>query len=144
MKNKLAGIGLLLGFGLCGCGDLSLDFFPSPESVLEGRWQFTFDEPPVGQTTVTALFNQRGRVIELTFDPENGPAVDLAVSGSETSVIGDAVTISIPTFAGDLLFEGTLNDDADVLTGTLEGDVELLGTQINFPAGEIAITRIEN
>ena len=109
------------------------------ESVLTGDWQTT-DETG---DPVIVRFDDNGVVEAILVTADDGETVTILVDGASTTLDGSDVTVVVPTPAGDATFAGTLSDDQNTLTGTVDRTINA-GDAITVivPQGEITLTRV--
>lgn len=125
---------LLLGIGGCEVGPA----VPPAEAVLEGTWDLVPAQDS-GLTRNVLVFDGLGRITEMR-------SVFLTITITErnvhrsTSVVGETVTIAT---TGDLIFEGTFNDDFTVATGSLSTrfTIPFTTTEISIDQGAATLTK---
>jgi len=121
-----------------GGGCQTVPAVPPPEAVLEGTWDLT-PVQDIGLTRNVFVFDAFGRITEMR-------SVFLTITVTErnihrsTSVVGLNVTIAT---TGDLIFEGTFNDDFTVATGSLSTrfTIPFTTTEISVDQGEATLTK---
>jgi hypothetical protein len=127
---------------VCGCNV----FAPpqNPAEVLEGTWSVT----PGGLGALDvweyeARFNSNGRLVELSGTNElDGSTVSLTIDDATTQVNGSDVTITIPDLAGARVFEGTLSDDQNRITGSTTDEIDLGSLEATIPSGDLTLERL--
>ncbi len=139
MKNlaiSLVGLGLLL----TGCTTTP----PSNEAeVLAGRWTVTPEEPgDIEGAEYEAEFDSSGNLVELSATTPDGGMARLMIDDATTEVDGSNVTITIPKLAGAKVFEGTLSEDQNTITGSITEEVNLGDLELVLPGGNITFERI--
>lgn len=128
--------------GMCvliaGCPFLPSE--PPPEAVLEGDWTTTSEEG----TIAVVRFNDNGVVVNIFAATEEGVTVSVNVTGASTTLDGSDVTVRIPTATGEAVFEGTLTEDQNTMTGSLDR-VITIGDDvvITVPQGDVTLVRVE-
>jgi len=122
-------LGAAVLVGAVGCPVIG----PPASAILAGDWTGTDADGLV----VTVTFDDDGIVVSIA--REDG--VTAEVSGSTTELDGDAVTITI----GGRTFEGTLSEDENTITGTIEQEITAGAGDvvITIPAGDFAIDRVD-
>ncbi|MCH8146637.1 MAG: hypothetical protein IH987_01390 [Planctomycetes bacterium] len=123
----LLGVAVLMG--TTGCPPPA----PPAAAILAGDWTGT----DANGVVVTVTFNADGIVVSIT--SEDGASAE--VSNSTTDLDGSDVTIVI----GGRTFSGTLSDDENTITGTIEQEITAGGGDvvITIPAGDFAIDRVD-
>lgn len=102
-----------------GCGSAPL---PPPEAVLEGSWVLTSQDS--GQNGKVFVFDSIGTLIEIRTIMGQTTFIDRNVH-RVTWVSGQSAYIET---RDGLIIEGSLNDSADVLTGSLRTELDILFT----------------
>ncbi len=128
----------VLILGLAGCG-MPPDTSLPPEAVLAGEWVTMTD---TGEDAVVT-FDEMGVVTTVRVEQSDGATVERDVVGASTVLDDAAVVITIPTPAGDVVFDGTLSEDQNQLFGSLDVPVVIDedGT-LAIPAGNVALDRV--
>lgn len=132
---------------LCSCLGLFVWGCPSTpttpdEAFLEGTWTITPEDPgDFEDVAYEGTFNQDGQLVELKATRDDGATATLDASGSVTTVEGDQITVSVPTAGGARLFEGTVSEDQNTITGDLTDEINLGGLEIAVPAGTLTWER---
>ena len=123
-------LGAAVLVGAVGCPGV---IGPPASAILAGDWTGT----DANGVVVTVTFNADGIVVSIA--REDG--VSAEVSNSTTELDGDAVTITI----GGRTFEGTLSEDQNTITGTIEQEITAGGGDIviTIPAGDFEINRVD-
>jgi len=133
--RKLVVLGLGLAFAGLGCVEPP----PPPASaVLAGEWvstnlddlqlRLTFDDDGI-LTKVEATRVSDGATAEL--NPQN----------ATSEVDSNAVTITVPTSGGSAVYEATLADDEDSMSGALSAVIDLENGAITVPQGALDLVR---
>ena len=122
-------LGAAVLVGAVGCPGV---IGPSGPAILAGDWTGTDADGLV----VTVTFNEDGIVVSIA--REDG--VSAEVSNSTTELDGNDVTIVI----GGATFSGTLSEDQNTITGTIEQEITAGGGDvvITLPAGDFEIDRV--
>ncbi|MFH1417651.1 MAG: hypothetical protein ABII12_05110 [Planctomycetota bacterium] len=126
---------LFLGIG-GGCE--TIPSVPPPEAVLAGTWDLTPDQY-LGLAKNVFVFDELGRITEMR-------SVFLAITVTErdvhrsTSVVDRNVSIAT---TGNLIFDGTFNDDFTIATGklTTEFTIPFTSTEISIDQGNATLTQ---
>ncbi len=128
----------VLILGLAGCGMLP-DMQSLPEQVLAGDWVTTTE---TGEDAIVT-FDEMGVVTTFRVEQSDGATVERDVVGASTVLDDAAVVITIPTPAGDVVFDGTLSQDQNQLIGSLDFPVVIDedGT-LAIPAGNVLLDRV--
>lgn len=114
-------LGAAIGMSaIAGCGNRVP--IPPPEAVLAGAWLLTSQDS--GQNNKLFIFDSAGRLIEIRTTMGNNTFVDRDVHDT-TRVDGQNVFIRT---RGNLIFEGTLSDDLNVITGSLRTEIDIIFT----------------
>ncbi len=138
-RFAIAMLGVSVGF-VFGC-PFQTD---NPAAVLEGNWSVTPATPGDFEGyQYEATFDQDGQLTQLSADGPAGQTATLDTAGSETTVSGDDVTITIPRLTGESVFEGTLSEDQNTMTGSLTQEIDLGNLEILLPGGDVTLERIE-
>ena len=61
---------------------------------------------------------------------------------TEKTIEGLTVQVSIPRLTGTSVFDGTLSDDQNTITGSLSTDLALGGLDVSLPGGDLTLERI--
>jgi len=137
-----------LNWGLAGlclwiAGCPSTPPTPPEAAVLAGRWTVTPDDPgDFEDVDFEAEFDEDGMLTELSATRADGATATLQVNGATSEVSGSDVTISIPKAGGTSVFEGTLSEDENTLTGMTTDEIDLEDLEITLPGGMWTLTRI--
>lgn len=109
------GLGILtaITLALAGCGTSSV---PPAEAVLFGSWLLGSTDS--GQNGKVYVFDANGRLTEIRSTSGNTTLIERDVHDSVT-VVG--MNVSVRT-KGNVIFEGTLNDALNLITGTLRSE----------------------
>jgi len=128
----------VLILGLAGCG-MSPDTSLPPEAVLAGDWVTMTD---TGKDAIVT-FDEMGVLTTFRVEQSDGATVERDVVGASTVLDDAAVVITIPTPAGDVVFDGTLSQDQNQLIGSLDFPVVIDedGT-LAIPAGNVLLDRV--
>ena len=128
--------------GASGCGLFCPE--ENPAAVLEGTWSVTPEDP--GQFEgweYEARFNGDGDMVELSgVRPEDGATASLSIDVATTQLDGVDVTITIPDLSGTRVFEGTLSDDQNTMTGSVTDEIDLGNIEASLPGGDLTFERI--
>lgn len=115
---------------------------PAPDSgpaVLAGDWESADDtgEP------VVVRFDDQGVVDAILVGTGSGETATILVEGASTVLEGSTVTIVVPTPGGDATFVGTLAEDQNTMTGTVDRMIDV-GDQlvVIIPQGDVTLTRV--
>ena len=140
MKRKALNVCVVASLGfVVGC-----PMMPGPEAVLEGTWSITPADPGDGEGfTYEAHFDSSGNLIEITGTRPDGATASLTIDNATTTVDGSAVTISIPRPTKTTVFDGTLSEDQNTITGTLTDEIELGDLEVTLPGGDLTLERVE-
>lgn len=114
---------------------------PAPTSnaaVLEGQWRTS---AAAGGSAVVTMDNT-GAVVEIVATTADNVMATLTVNRASSTLEGSAVTMTIPTPNGEVVFQGTLSADHNTLTGTLTREIVVGNAMITIPQGNITMTRI--
>ncbi len=117
---------------------------PPAEAVFEGRWSITPDDPGEFENfTYVGRFDSDGQLVELEATRDDGATATLNTTGSVTSLDGSDVTISVPgSGPGTRVFEGTLSEDQNTMTGSLTEEIDLGDLEVTVPGGDLTWDRI--
>ena len=117
---------------------------PPPEAVLEGRWSITPADPGEFENfTYEGTFDTDGQLVELEATRDDGATATLNTTGSVTTLDGSDVTISVPgPGPGTRVFEGTLSEDQNTMTGSLTEEINLGDLEVTVPGGDLTWDRI--
>ncbi len=116
---------------------------PGPEAVLEGTWSITPADPGDFEGfTYEARFNSSGDLVEINGTRPDGATASLAINNATTTVDGSAVSISIPRLTGTRVFEGTLSDDQNTITGSITDEIDLGDLEVTLPGGDLTLERV--
>lgn len=112
-----------------------------PEAVLQGTWRITpADLGEFEGLTYEARFNSSGDLVEITgTHPEDGATPSPAIDNATTTVDGNFVTISIPRPTGTSVFDGTLSDDQNTITGSITDEIDLGDLEVTLPGGDLPL-----
>ena len=117
---------------------------PGPEAVLEGTWSITPADPGEFEGfTYEARFNSSGDLVEINGTRPDGATASLGIDNATTTVDGSAVSISIPRLTGTRVFDGTLSDDQNTITGSMTEDINLGDLEVTLPGGDLTLERME-
>ncbi|HKV99183.1 MAG TPA: hypothetical protein VJN96_05130 [Vicinamibacterales bacterium] len=126
MRRVRIAIGLLLVFGLAGCGSSTAPL-PTPLPMVQGHWQGSITSPTDGVGTITADLNQTGATVTGTvvLSQPGLPDAPGAFTGTLDSAAG-AVTLKYTAFYDyhdgcTGTYGGTLDVSGNVLSGTYVG-----------------------
>ncbi len=127
----------VLFLGISG-GCETIPSVPPPKAVLEGTWDLSSDQY-LGLNRNVLVFDELGRITEMR-------SIFLAITITErdvhrsTEVVGRNVSI---TTTGNLIFEGTFNDDFTVATGKLSTEFEIPFTSmvVSIDQGDATLTK---
>jgi hypothetical protein len=130
-------VGVLVATGvLPGCVWVGI---PGPSSVLEGTWLVEQEEgASLAQTFWT--FNAQGQLTEIVFASDNTTVTQLA-TGSTSTVQDSQVTVQWSMFGIGWNFTGTLNDEQNVINGSLTSTVTIYTTRIDHDEGPATLTK---
>jgi hypothetical protein len=132
---SVCGIGLLGIVASCG---VSVIKPPPPEAVLAGYWNVTFDPPGLNEVLV---FDEIGHIAQRIITTGSGVGAitdtDTNVHKS-TSVNGNVVHIETNDGA---VFDGTMNDDKNVITGRFSSVVVIGDHTISRDEGAATLTK---
>jgi len=110
---------------------------PPAAAVLEGEWD---GETANGEFDV--FFNSSGVVTSIVGERQDCEQATLNISNATTTLEGSAVTITIPTATGDVIYEATLSDDGNTLTGTVNRSIEIgADLELVLEQGELTLVR---
>jgi hypothetical protein len=125
----------LAGLLVAGCPSPT----PPPEAILAGTWELTTEETTeLEQTLLT--FDANGNLDKVVYQIGNITFTDNNPRGS-TTVNGQTVTIDA-TFAGSgQIFNGTLNADNTVITGTSGTVIRFGNLTIDIDNGAVTLTK---
>ncbi len=117
---------------------------PPAEAVLEGRWSITPADPGEFEDfTYEGTFDSGGQLAELKATRDDGATATLDTAGSVTTLDGSDVTISVPgPGQGTRVFEGTLSEDQNTMTGSLTEEIDLGDLEVTVPGGDLTWDRI--
>lgn len=117
---------------------------PPAEAVLEGQWSITPDDRGEFENFMyEGTFDSDGQLVELVATRDDGATATLNTTGSVTTLDGSDVTISVPgPGAGTRVFEGTLSEDQDTMTGSLTEEIDLGDLEVTVPGGDLTWDRI--
>jgi hypothetical protein len=112
-------------------------------AFLEGTWTITHEDPidPAG-VEYEAFFSASGQLSQLTATTADGATATLDTDGASTAIGGNQVTISIPRPTGTSVFEGTLSEDQNTITGSLTQQIDFDDLDIVLPGGNIIMERV--
>lgn len=133
---------------LCSCLGLFVWGCPSApttpdEAFLEGTWTVTPEDPgDFENVEYEATFNQDGQLVKLKATRDDGATATLDASDSVTTLEGDQLTISVPVAGGTSVFEGTVSEDQNTITGELTREVDLGDLEIVVPGGTLTFERV--
>lgn len=100
-------------------GSCGVNLGPPAEAILAGAWKITAQDPV--QNNRTFVFGESGRLSEIR--TMIGPTTLIERNVHDTTrVTGQSVFVKT---SGNLIFEGTLNDAADTITGALRTEVAI-------------------
>ena len=141
MKREVLSLCVVASLGLgVGC---PLVPAPGPEAVLEGTWSITPADPGEFEGfTYEARFNSNGDLVEINGTRPDGATASLGINNATTTVDGSAVSISIPRLTGTRVFDGTLSDDQNTITGSITDEIDLGDLEVSLPGGELTLERI--
>jgi len=129
-------------FGLLGLVAGCPEPIPPAAAVLEGTWSVTPEDPgDFAGFTYEAVFDANGRLVELSADGPDGAMATLDIDDSETVLEGSDVTITVTRPAGASVFEGTLTEDENTMTGSLTQEIDLENLDILLPGGSVTLVR---
>lgn len=111
--NRGLGILVAIPLALAGCGTNAV---PPPEAVLFGSWLLGSTDS--GHNGKVFVFDANGRLSEIRTTTGNTTLIERDVHNTVT-VIG--MNVSVRT-KSNLIFEGTLNDALNLITGTLRSE----------------------
>lgn len=131
---KAVAIALVVLASGANCG-ISLNVTPPPEAVLLGAWTVTFT-PDTG-VNETLVFNEVGRLIERRIKVGSTTVSQTDVHRL-TRVTGNAVHIET---TDNNVFDGTLNADKNVISGTFSTVLTIGGTMISTENGGATLTK---
>ncbi len=114
---------------------------PPSEAMLAGDWQ-TVDQDGM---PAFARFDENGVLQAILTIGENGVPVLIQIDGAVSTVEGADVTIVIPAPLGTATFQGTLSEDENSITGTVDRSIEI-GDDITvvIPQGNLELNRLED
>ena len=93
---------------------------PPAEAVLAGQWRVIPEDPgSIENVTYEASFDSNGQLTELSAVRDDGATATLDTDGSVTSLNGSDVTISVNAGVETSVFEGTLSEDQNTMTGSI-------------------------
>ena len=122
--------------GLCVLTGCPANTAPPPEAALAGNWTADLSDG----TTLTASFDQNGKLLEVNGVLPSGESAAVTVVSAASVLSGDAIEIRFTTDDGELLFTGTLSFDGRTISGTLSGDLTLTGAvEIVVSAGDLVL-----
>lgn len=121
-------------------GCITITPVPPPEAVLAGTWKLTTAQSTdLVQTLFT--FDARGQLDQVSYKVGGNVTITNNAVLAKTSVDGENVTI-ISAFVGNsIIFNGTLNADQTVITGTTGTEIKLGGITISIDNGAMTLTR---
>ncbi|UCC32517.1 MAG: cytochrome c [Phycisphaerales bacterium] len=137
---------LMLGcLFVCGCPFMPPPG-PPPAAVLEGTWSVIPEDPGEFEGwEYEAKFNSNGDLVELSgVRPEDGATARLTIDDATTELEGSDVVITLPDLTGARVFEGTLSDDQNTMTGSVTDQIDLGDLEASLPGGELTFERITN
>ena len=141
MKRQVMGLCAVASLAfVVGCPVVT----PPPEAVLEGRWSITPADPgEFEEFTYEGTFDGDGQLVELEATRDDGATATLDTTGSVTTLDGSDVTISVSVgVATTRVFEGTLSEDQNTMTGSLTDEIDLGDLEVTVPGGELTWDRI--
>ena len=143
MKRKA--LSLCVAASMCFVVGCPVAPAPGPEAVLEGTWEIIPADPGDFEGfTFEARFDSDGNLVEINGTrPEDGATASLDIDNATTTVDGSAVTISIPRPTKTTVFDGTLSEDQNTITGTLTDEIELGDLEVTLPGGDLTLERVE-
>ncbi len=66
----------------------------------------------------------------------------MTIDDATTELEGSDVVITLPDLTGARVFEGTLSDDQNTMTGSVTDQIELGDLEASLPGGELAFERL--
>jgi hypothetical protein len=116
---------------------------PPAAAVLEGTWSITPTEPgDCTDCTYEAEFDANGNLIQLRATRADGATATLTTTDASTQLDGSDVVITVPDPTGARVFEGTLSDDENTMTGSITQEIDLGDLEITLPGGELTFDRL--
>ncbi|MHC4444242.1 MAG: hypothetical protein ACYTF1_25020 [Planctomycetota bacterium] len=114
---------------------------PPPEAVLAGTWQLTHEtDQPLTDFFLT--FDSSGNLVKLSFTVGDNITVESPIKSATVSVQGTAVQITTEFMAGNLTFNGTLNETNNIIQGRLTNTITVFGISIIIDNGVATLTRL--
>ena len=117
----------------------------NPAAVLEGTWSVTPEDPgDFADWEFEATFDSQGDLTQLHAAGPEGETVTRNIDGTTTEVDGNDVTITVPnlTDTGVTVFEGTLSEDQNTMTGSTTEEIDLGDLEVVVPGGALTLERI--
>lgn len=113
---------------------------PPAAAVLEGDWVAI----EVEGADVFLRFDEAGIVVRVFAITDDATTINVDITDASTTLDGSDVTLTIPINDFVVMFEGTLSDDENTLTGSSSREFPI-GDDITItvPAGEITFVRTE-
>lgn len=142
MRKYLGRFLFLAAVPFAGCNILTPP--ANPAAVLEGQWQAVFDEPgDLEGFDVQLTFDADGALTTITATSPEGAVATFNVDNATTSEVdGNQVTITIPSAAGERIFEGTLSEDQNSIDGSLSQSIDFPNGNITLPGSDLTLTRL--
>lgn len=142
MKQRVLSVCAVASLGfVVGCPIVPT---PPAEAVFEGTWTVTPAEPGDFEGfAYEARFDSSGKLVEITGTRPDGATASLDVDDATTTLDGSSVTVSIPRPTRTTVFNGTLSDDQNTITGTISDEIELGDLEVTLPGGDLTLERIE-
>ena len=129
-------LGVVVGFTGCVPAE------PGPEAILEGVWLLESDDQPQEVSDFLVTFNSFGQVTRVEFMFEDSEVViEPQNLQSSADVEGNDVTITVSWGVNNVTFEGTLNADQTVITGTSTLRITVGGITVTQPAVDAVLTK---
>ena len=114
---------------------------PPPEAVLAGTWQLT-QETDEQLTDFFLTFDSSGNLVKLSFTVGDNITVESPITSATVSVQGAAAQITTECMAGDLTFNGTLDETNNIIQGQLTSTITVFGISIIIDNGAATLTRL--
>jgi hypothetical protein len=131
----LCAIAFMISIGVAGCPAQ-----PS-KTVLAGTWTLAGANSANPSLTSTQLnFDSSGNLVSVTYVFNNATATK-TLANTSTSVTGTAVTVASTTAGFTLAFDGTLNADDTLITGTASFTLVIGNTTITLPTGTATLIK---
>jgi hypothetical protein len=133
---------------MLGCVVVSgCNIFAPPEppaaAVLAGTWSIT-PEGDLGLWEYEGRFNSNGELVELSgTNVLDGSTVSLSIDDATTTVDGADVRITVEGLGPrSQVFEGTLSDDQNTITGSVTEEIDLDDLEATIPSGNLTFERL--